>query len=966
MDDPEDRVRGLVTRARMQRERDVDLGLRHLEQCRPLLRRRSGWDVQRRQAWVARWKAEKAHLLRRKGLPGDQTEALRLATEALRFSEGHGDPVLHAIALRERCAFAPVPTHARGDLERAVAALEKWLKAHGGTSAPDEWAMPPGRLLGQVCRGLDRVLSSQGVVEERVTWLRHVTASRFTSDAQKSYSVRTLEGLYHRARRPKDAARVVAWASDGRFNLGEYETYTIEYLRCVRAQREGRWSEATGHAVRAYEAAPTKITKGNAANVAAYCHLERADPESLRKAREFTRAASKIWRSTPGSVTGQGNTARRHAALLGTRGRRRDALRTLTESITGLRAMPWRAAQSWVALMNEVTALSAPVSGPPPVLRHGDLTVGIHRRTVALGNLRQLVGAAREATSSSSQLLRGQVVLAHARLLATRVMRPAPGEVERVLGEIRSDITWARNSERWGRAAIGHFIVAQLSAGTRPGLALRHAVTAVDLLRWFRDDRSEGDWSLLRGRVDEWMAWAARLAMEQDSGDAATRIAELRRSDLVRRQVEADAARDGQGALGSLVSEFVEVQTTIGAAGDVTNDEVPEGDEDDDADGPSRGELRAQRARGARGRFTATGNQLGDLARLLPRVEADPGRSAGGTARDGAGSDPWFVWVELVGSSVIGGYREPGGRCVSFPVNGLSRRTMGMLLRLGDPVEVDKILSDTHFAMRSREFWGAMEELGSVIASGRLGKALSRATAVSPVPLEISPAGVMWVVPWAAVLVDGEPLVQRATVTLIASRRTAEVLRECRRRRRIDAPFVAFGTLPAGTREEEAVRELWPRAVDADIMTRADFGGGGMLLVSAVHGEENEGGLSRKLRLGDREVSASEMFSWRFPWLTCFGSCWLGRVDDTTAGPLGVSLPVLMGGARTFIAGLFSIKDNPTASILTRFYRSVSAGRPAASSLAASQRAWLADHPAAGRRPPNPSKWAGLVAIGVD
>lgn len=228
--------------------------------------------------------------------------------------------------------------------------------------------------------------------------------------------------------------------------------------------------------------------------------------------------------------------------------------------------------------------------------------------------------------------------------------------------------------------------------------------------------------------------------------------------------------------------------------------------------------------------------------------------------------------------------------------------------------------------------------------------------------MELSPAGLLWAVPWLAVPVAGQLLVKTLTLTLIPSGRCASQLA------RLDfepilRPIGYFDhTLAGAALEQSAIERLWGGVDQLTSYADRRFASHGML-VAATHGNYGAGGLTQTLHLAGQDVTAAELFTWSFPRLTVLGACWLGRVDTSLGGdPLGVTIPVLANGARTLIAGLFGIHDESTGTILARTYELIAHGEH--SPTAALRQSQLERIGQSADPISDLYSWAGLVAIG--
>jgi CHAT domain-containing protein len=126
----------------------------------------------------------------------------------------------------------------------------------------------------------------------------------------------------------------------------------------------------------------------------------------------------------------------------------------------------------------------------------------------------------------------------------------------------------------------------------------------------------------------------------------------------------------------------------------------------------------------------------------------------------------------------------------------------------------------------------------------------------------------------------------------------------------------------------------------------------------------------------DGRLTAAEIYDLRVGAdLVVLSACRAGRGRVTGDGVAGFTRAFISAGARTVVASLWDVPDEPARRLMARFYRQLAAGQDAAAALRAAQMALLADLRAgrvtvatpAGEAvlPPHPALWAGFRVHGV-
>jgi tetratricopeptide (TPR) repeat protein len=255
---------------------------------------------------------------------------------------------------------------------------------------------------------------------------------------------------------------------------------------------------------------------------------------------------------------------------------------------------------------------------------------------------------------------------------------------------------------------------------------------------------------------------------------------------------------------------------------------------------------------------------------------------------------------------------------------------------------------------------------GEVTAATALGHALLPAALLPEpgVPLYVVADGPLLRLPFAALRLDGQYLVERHALIHVPSLGALAAIES--REQSAAGPPAALGDprgdLPEAAREIAHVAEklgvqgaLGPAATRAALQSTA----GARVLHLATHVEVGPRGAS--LILADGEVTAGEIVEGRLgPGLAVLAGCASAaqlahRHGREVWGSLAAAF--LASGARQVVAALWSIPDRSTRAFVERFYAEGGAEDPA-SALARAQRAWIADGRAA-------EEWAPFVLLGT-
>jgi len=129
------------------------------------------------------------------------------------------------------------------------------------------------------------------------------------------------------------------------------------------------------------------------------------------------------------------------------------------------------------------------------------------------------------------------------------------------------------------------------------------------------------------------------------------------------------------------------------------------------------------------------------------------------------------------------------------------------------------------------------------------------------------------------------------------------------------------------------------------------------------------------LALADRKLTARDIYGWNLDAdLVFLSSCRSGMGKVTGDGVLGLTRAFLYAGARSVVATLWDVADDPTARLVANFYKNIGHGADRAQALRSAQLAVLAQLRAGKVQiktslgkltlPENPVFWASFVLIG--
>ncbi|MCA9628582.1 MAG: CHAT domain-containing protein [Myxococcales bacterium] len=376
------------------------------------------------------------------------------------------------------------------------------------------------------------------------------------------------------------------------------------------------------------------------------------------------------------------------------------------------------------------------------------------------------------------------------------------------------------------------------------------------------------------------------------------------------------------------------------------------------ADGPADRERAMNLARERSATLRELREVSGALTTLLEPIPVDDDE----VRRISAGR--WVVYLDVsdhfVYSATVG--PVPGSASVNAPRR-LTHAAARLLGQLSDP-RLAPIVAASALSM----YWDEMSELGQVFIPKDVQIALALAGPDSPIDILIVPTGDLYAFPFSACVVNGEPILSCAVVTVAPSVRLIEALDSRESGAASRGPLIYVDTaLPGAEAERSALRRASPDASEpgsvAELRQALTEGNRYQWISLAVHGEFDAGGLHQYLRLSARDtLTVGDCMDLTFARRMVAGACWIGRVDHVHgADPIGLPIACMMRGTGVFVGGLFPISDEATGHILAGVYSRLVVGEPLPAALRREQLEYFRLRPDAPLR-----AWAGLVAIGSD
>jgi len=293
------------------------------------------------------------------------------------------------------------------------------------------------------------------------------------------------------------------------------------------------------------------------------------------------------------------------------------------------------------------------------------------------------------------------------------------------------------------------------------------------------------------------------------------------------------------------------------------------------------------------------------------------------------GGRAWWAWMSPEGVARIG---KVGTRGVSDATHAIHR------LRSGDGLTRAELY---HPWEDSGSGW---QQLADALLPPGLRDIVAAADEDAPVPILVVPDGYLAAVPWAALLVDGAPLVRRALIQIAP---TYDLAGAAGQQGRVgDRPVVAHASAAAVDllRDELTVQHARRRDEFVAALERRALGGAYI----GSHGERT--GLDQRVQFPDGEwLSAGDALAHPWPAWVVFAACVVGRIDPRAGGePLGLPISCMLGGTNTVVAAVAKItggRPDEPAPVTVRLFSQVGAalgdGHPPARTLREAQLRYL-------------------------
>lgn len=567
--------------------------------------------------------------------------------------------------------------------------------------------------------------------------------------------------------------------------------------------------------------------------------------------------------------------------------------------------------------------------------RRGDLAVAAHRLDEAIDfALIDSVHAVDLGRELRRELAR---VEASARLVAgeTALARGRHREAADYLKGIRSRIQGGREAHLVACADALHGTALIFAGDLREGLAnARRGIEALEARRrqLRRSDRRTG-LILAEGELYDWCLSAFAHAAERGLADAAETAAWLIES--LRKSAISSMLRDDKlelpAAATALADRISELETRINsvAADGTTRSAALGGADLDNEIAHLRGQLGdALSSQFARSYVPAPTSveELRAIARECGDVLSFylPGGDLPG----------WRAWISASGGFTIDRVSVADGE---------AREVLDELRAGGGP----RLLSAIYEPVRSGAITRVWDALGRSLLPAALRTMLSTQDDERPRALLVVPDGLLGLLPWAAVQVDGAPLGQRCTIQVVPSLGLVDGEADAAPTGAEPTALAYFDESLPGYHEEHTVLSHHLSVVRARsrrefIEALAHGRPGGAYL--AAHGLGL--GLEQGIAFDDGFLSAGTALLSRWPAWTIFASCLVGRVPMTAGQePLGLPISCVLGGSRSVLAAMAEVPSEDMAAFVAPLLAELARGGSPAHALLCAQRRYLDEHP---------------------
>jgi hypothetical protein len=738
----------------------------------------------------------------------------------------------------------------------------------------------------------------------------------------------------------------------GRNDLGNDGASLAKRLAATDANESQAWRLAARLSEEAALLARSAGLRGDRWNKAAYNHIRAG---MLDEADRCLDQADAAWKEMKVAPVGASITRRNRARVVAQRGDEVGALRLLIRNIEisqerGSEKYPMAilALLESIASANDATLASL----PGMQIRTLDGPVGLDQcETIAQFGLSMV---------KTSKLAALRMMVALANIILRNGGPPPPWLILELQNQLAN--SEVRSAWRLGRAnfALARLLLLQGGATGAAAAAAFDGFNQYEKCRGaaasLSGDGEDVAWLIRSEYADYLLAW--ELSIKTSDHARAAAIAEGARGTVLTRIIRGLADADGDMAA-DVAKDNLNARVDAADDAETEAEETAEADDEDDDDDSSNQESAGRGIFRRAGRIerkhrSAILRAASDLLTRLEFTEDDI---------EPLVVDLPTIYCDLDASGrILVTWLLPSGEAGS-EAGQLSETATRASTQLGS---FDSATSANATKRVNPDVDDLMNELGSILVNRELHTAL---TTAGHQRLRFVPSRMMWSVPFAALFVGSERLVEQWSFSLAPSLNDANMLN--RREQTASTSVSAYlrGGLAGVDRERTAIRRFFPSSLVfgspskfvkhlSDGGRRRDY-----MVAMALHGEDHESNGDQILKLG-RGVALGtwDLFGLYFGQVTVAGGCWLARVHEESGfGPLGLAFPVLAKGALHLVAGLYEIESGESGEILSYFYEAVSDGVIAPEALRQAQRRWLRDN--GSNRPLY--EWAGLTCIGA-
>ena len=214
-------------------------------------------------------------------------------------------------------------------------------------------------------------------------------------------------------------------------------------------------------------------------------------------------------------------------------------------------------------------------------------------------------------------------------------------------------------------------------------------------------------------------------------------------------------------------------------------------------------------------------------------------------------------------------------------------------------------------------------------------------------PLLVAPDGVLGLIPWSALQIEGVPLGTRAAIQIVPTLGVVEESEE------VEGGRAVVAHLDPSLDGHAAERQMLERHLDLKLTERrSDFLAalGDRRYRGAYVAAHGDGvGLDQYIEFEDGRLTAGTALRGPWPSWTFFASCLVGRVPVRTGQePLGLPISCVLAGSASVLAAAVEVESGPLPEFAEPLVAGLAAGEHPARALARAQRSYLAENPAAG------------------